>query len=48
MIDNIKDIYDNYSSNADDKISTIVTEKSVHKKLWEMEEWTSPVIYTED
>lgn len=31
-----------------DKIITIVTKKSAHSKLLEMEELASPVIYTED
>lgn len=48
MMDNIKDIYDNFSCSANDEITTIVTEKTAHRKSLEMEEWVSPVIYRRD
>ncbi|CEG79907.1 hypothetical protein RMATCC62417_14317 [Rhizopus microsporus] len=48
MMDNIKDIYDSFSRNANDEITTIVTEKTARRKLLEMKEWVSSVIYTED
>lgn len=46
--DTIHDIYDNFSGNANDEITTIDREKTARRKLLEMEEWASPVIYTED
>ncbi|CAO3691527.1 unnamed protein product [Rhizopus microsporus] len=38
MMDNIKNIYDNFSRNANDEITAIVTEKTTRRKLLEMKE----------
>lgn len=37
-----------FQTMQNNEITTIVREKTVRRKLLEMKEWASPVIYTED
>lgn len=47
MMDNIKDIHDNFSRSANDEVTAIVTEKTARRKLLEMNNRFS-CIYTEN